>query len=196
MPPNRQLKAEEHEFLTDYLDWLEQAGYDLCFHVIDSSRPAKVTSRGYPDVHASHPERGLLVAELKSSTGRPSNPQWKWLTRLATQLPPPPDNNAKSRVHLWRPADKLKAMTQLGIQPGPPVTCDCPVCRYLDNDPNPLQRRRQKQANQAQGKCPICRRPMDPQYAAATGSCSRCTSRDIERFESELIRERTMDKVY
>ena len=196
MPPDKRLRTEEGQFLAEYMDWLDQGGYDLHFHVIDSRRPAKVTSRGYPDVHASHPTRGLLIAELKSSTGRPSQTQWKWLTRLATQLPPPPDDTAMGRVHLWKPKDRLKPLTQIGIQPGPPVPCDCPVCRYLAGESNPLRRRHTTRQQVEQEKCPVCRRQMDPETAVTTGTCGRCTNRDRENFEADLIRERIMEKVY
>ena len=131
MPTSRRIKTEEDRFLEDYLRWLKKAGYDLTFHVIDSKNHAKVTSRGFPDVFSTNAERGILIAELKSTKGKPKESQWKWLTRLAQQLPPPLDDTAKGRVHLWKPADRSAALTQMGIPEGPPVPCECPVCGYL-----------------------------------------------------------------
>ena len=197
MPTRQRTETEEDKFLKDYLQWLNEAGYDLAFHVIDSKRHAKVTSKGFPDVFSTNEERGILVAELKSPRGTPSTSQWKWLTRLAQQLPPPPDDTAKGRVHLWKPADRPAALTQMGTPDGPPVNCDCPVCRYLDGQP--AKRRRHNKANQpptSGTSCPICGQPMTVEQIVSRGSCGNCQQSDLARHEAKIIIERIMDKVY
>ena len=188
--PNYRTRArtEEDEFLQDYLSWLKAAGYDLNFHVIDSTKHAKVTSRGYPDVNSSHPERGLLIAELKSRKGYPSDDQWRWLTRICYQLPPPPDDTAKSRVHLWKPDDKPMALTQMGTPEQEPVPCDCPVCRFMvGRDPFP---RRTRRAREPRPRCPICSRSTTQQRLDVFGDCGRCPKSDIERYEATIIADR------
>ena len=194
--PTPKLKTEEDQFLKDYLNWLKRAGYDLNFHVIDAKRHAKVTSRGYPDVTSSHPQRGLLIAELKSPRGRPSKEQWAWLTRVAKQLPPPPDDNAKGRVHLWKPADRLKALTQMGIPEGPPVDCDCPICRFLDGQPTRQRRRTARPAEAGQHRCPICSRPMTVEQLINRGTCGYCPPSSAEEYEAALIAERIIERVF
>ena len=189
MPNHRtQAKTEEDEFLGDYIDWLNMAGYDLNFHVIDSKKHAKVTSRGYPDVFSSHPERGLLIAELKSTKGYPSDAQWRWITRICYQLPPPPDDTAKSRVHLWKPDDKLMALTQMGTPQDEPIPCNCPVCRFMDGqDPFPKRTRRIHETKPA---CPICSRSTTRQRLDVFGDCGRCRRSDITRYEAAIIADR------
>lgn len=197
MSTSRKIKTAESRFLDEYLSWLKTAGYDLNFHVIGSRHHAKVTSRGYPDVTSSHPERGLLIAELKSATGRTSKYQWNWLTRVARQLPPPPDNTAKGRVHLWKPADHLKILTQMGIPDGKPVPCDCPICRYLDGQPpnSKQQPARQKPATVGH-QCSICGRKMTVEQLLTHSTCGMCQPSRKADYEATLIAERIMEKVY
>jgi len=57
--------------------------------------------RGYPDVTAVHPARGLVVAELKSATGRFGPGQREWITALAAHEAANPD----LLVEAWYPAD-------------------------------------------------------------------------------------------
>ena len=197
MPPTRSAKREEDQFLAKYLGWLETAGYDLPFHVIDSKNHAKVTSTGFPDTFASHPDpwRGILAAELKSETGQATAEQWTWLTRLAHQLPPPPDDTAKSRAHLWQPRDEPKILTQMGIPKGAPENCDCPVCLHMaGEDPFPPGRRTLKPPP-PKPKCPICGRDTNNRLLQTQGNCGRCRRADVQRYEQALIAERTIDPV-
>ena len=198
MPPFRKrAQTEEDEFLDDYLEYLNTAGYDLNFHVIDTRKHAKVTSRGFPDVYSSHPERGVLIAELKSTNGYPSEDQWTWLTRIARQQQPPPDDTAKGRVHLWKPADKLIALTQMGTPKGTPVPCNCPVCRYIDGlEPFPNKRKRRRRARAPTTPCPVCGRASTPDRIATFGSCGRCRQSDIDTYEADLIADRIIERVY
>ena len=194
MPKSTRAKTEEDEFLDDYMNWLDAAGYDLRFHVIGTKKPAKVTSRGWPDVFASHPVRGVLVAELKATKRYPTRPQVTWLTRLARQLPPPPDETAQSRVHLWRPADRLKALTQMGTPENAPVHCDCRICRSISGQPIRQRRSRQTSANQL--TCPRCGQPMTAQQMLNRGVCDNCRTINPGDYEARLIAERAIERVY
>ena len=197
MPTSKKTNNEEDQFLEDYLSWLKKAGYDLAFHVIDSKKHAKVTSRGFPDVFSSNEVRGILVAELKSTRGQPLESQWKWLTRLARQLPPPPDDTAKGRVHLWKPADRAAALTQMGIPDGQPVECDCPVCRYLaGKPPKSKQHKKAKTQQDNESRCPACGRPMTIAQILGRGTCGQCLPSDLNEHEAKIIAERIMEKVY
>lgn len=51
--------------------------------------------KGFPDLTMSHPERGLIFAELKTAVGKPSKEQMEWLRALAPW----------AEVYLWRPSD-------------------------------------------------------------------------------------------
>jgi hypothetical protein len=50
---------------------------------------------GFPDLVLAHPEKGVIIAELKSQKGRVSESQMEWILALRSEL----------RVHLWRPSD-------------------------------------------------------------------------------------------
>ena len=194
--PHRSPRAKDEDaFLADYLYWLRNAGYRLNFHVIDSRRHAKVTSRGYPDVHSVHDERGILIAELKSERGSPTDEQWDWLITLARHLPPPPDDTAPSRVHLWRPSNEDWARTQMGTA-ATPAPCDCPVCRHVKGLlPSRHPATGPGSAHQ-RPRCPICGRATDPQTIASLGNCGNCPQRALERHHAALIAERIIHKVF
>jgi hypothetical protein len=61
----------------------------LCYHTFDSRR----SERGYPDLTIAGP-RGVIFRELKSSTGRLSPDQRRWLDRLT---------EAGADAGVWRP---------------------------------------------------------------------------------------------
>ena len=63
----------------------------LFFHPYDSRR----STPGWPDVFLLHPRTGeIVVAELKSATGKLSPSQREWIDAFAT---------AGITVHVWRP---------------------------------------------------------------------------------------------
>lgn len=82
----------EHEFqrrVTDLCDWLRLTWY----HVTDSRKDKS----GFPDlVIVGKQDRGVVFAELKSSNGKVSMAQEKFLGDL---------RHAGARVYLWRPED-------------------------------------------------------------------------------------------
>jgi len=79
----------------------------LCFHPAPSQvRPGvwRTDGRGFPDLTLAHPERGLIFAELKTTEGRTTKEQLRWLAVLG----------AHSEVYVWRPNDLDKIAERLG----------------------------------------------------------------------------------
>ena len=105
---------------------------DSAADLVDRSAHARVTSFGFPDLVGSHPEHGILIAELKSDRAgsKPTPEQWQWLLDFAACLLPPDNPHAPGRVHLWRPKDWPAINTQLGLADAP-NRCECPVCTGL-----------------------------------------------------------------
>ena len=64
----------EADFLRTTTATLRHSGYDRLLHIIDAKAHAKVTADGWPDIFAIHPQHGLLIAELKTETGRAPQP--------------------------------------------------------------------------------------------------------------------------
>ncbi len=65
----------------------------MCYHTYDSQK----SEPGYPDLHFVHTERGeSFFVELKTATGRASQPQVKWLLAL---------QKVGHTVYLWSPND-------------------------------------------------------------------------------------------
>ena len=117
----------EAEFLQTTVAILRHGGYGRLLHIIDAKAHARVTAEGWPDIFAIHPQHGLLVAELKTETGRVTAAQYDWLDDLRQHLPPPANRYAASRAHLWRPRDADAIATQAGVS-GAATVCRCPVC--------------------------------------------------------------------
>lgn len=63
-----------------------------CYHTHDSRRSTK----GFPDLVLVHPSRGLVFAELKTTTGKVTPEQLTWINEL---------RETGAEAHLWRPAD-------------------------------------------------------------------------------------------
>ncbi len=99
----------EKMFLQQVIDLAHLTGW-LVFHVHDSRR---CPGPGFPDLTLVHPQRGFLMAELKSATGRLSPAQAAWLDAL---------HAAGVEVAVWRPGDldgaivaRLTSCPQVGI---------------------------------------------------------------------------------
>lgn len=63
---------------------------------------------GFPDLCLAHPTRGLILAELKSDTGRLSKMQSQWLDTFTI---------LGVENHVWRPSDIQEIATRLGKKP-------------------------------------------------------------------------------
>jgi len=64
------------------------------YHVIDTAYYARRTSSGFPDYCAARRGRVLFV-EIKGSTGKVSDEQWKWINLLS--------ENTGVECYIWRP---------------------------------------------------------------------------------------------
>ena len=154
--PRNTATQTEKDFQDTFVDAAIAAGWTKRFHVVDYGPNAnthrmiealsqkgmneaailvqrigrrRVTDKGFPDWCLSHPQHGVIIAELKSDRNgsKPTPEQWEWLTALAGSMQPPANDYAASRVHLWRPSDWKAITTQLGCADVPAV-CLCPVC--------------------------------------------------------------------
>lgn len=74
-------------------------------------RTALQGDKGWPDLVLAHKDRGLIVAELKTDTGKVSFEQQAWLTHLAPW----------AEVHVWRPKDIDFIAERLSQAKGAPV---------------------------------------------------------------------------
>jgi hypothetical protein len=91
----------EAQFQGAVVDLARYAGWHV-HHV----RPAREASGsiatpilgnpGFPDLVLAHDDLGIVFAELKTATGRPSPAQVDWLTLLGAH---------HQDVYLWRPSD-------------------------------------------------------------------------------------------
>jgi len=80
-----------------FMGWVRDAartGHWLDYHPLRSEG----SEAGWPDLALVRPPR-LILAELKSESGRLSRPQRHWLDLLGQVTGPP-------EVYLWRPADR------------------------------------------------------------------------------------------
>ena len=103
----------EAEFQRIVLNYASECGWRV-WHFHDSRRQVKhqlvgdVAARGFPDLNACHPSRGLFYAELKAEKGRLTGHQRVALDQLAVTARSMAMNGAntpKLRVHVWRPSD-------------------------------------------------------------------------------------------
>lgn len=60
---------------------------------------------GFPDLVLTHPHRGTIFAELKTSIGRLSDAQVEWLAAL---------NASGAEAYVWRPTDLDAVKARLG----------------------------------------------------------------------------------
>lgn len=58
-------------------------------------RTALSGNKGFPDLALAHKDRGFILAELKSETGKVSFEQQMWMTHLAPW----------AECYIWRPKD-------------------------------------------------------------------------------------------
>ena len=77
----------------------------LSYHTFDSRK----SQPGFPDLVLVHPRRGVLYAELKTDTGRMTDPHRKWMNALS---------EAGAAWRLIRPADSA-AVVQWLVYPPP-----------------------------------------------------------------------------
>lgn len=80
----------------------------LVMHIHDSRRS---TGNGWPDLFLLHPKTGqIVVAELKTSSGRVSHAQQDWIDAFAV---------AGITAHVWRPVHFTTGQIQRALTPTP-----------------------------------------------------------------------------
>lgn len=104
----------EQEFTATVLELASWAGWRR-FH----PRPAMYSSgrwathyqgdAGFPDLVLVHPRKGLIFAELKVGTNKPTEQQKLWLAEL---------DAAGAEAYLWRPDDLEVIRKRLGFPRG------------------------------------------------------------------------------
>jgi hypothetical protein len=90
--------SEKH-WLTDVLEISALFGWQA-YHTFDSRR----SQPGFPDLVLARPPR-LILAELKSDTGRLSLAQRDWLATL--------EGCDRIQTRLWRPQDRDRVLAEL-----------------------------------------------------------------------------------
>ncbi len=81
----------EKMFMQQVIQIATLTGWNV-FHAYDSRR---CPGPGFPDLTMVHPQRGFLMAELKSERGRVTPAQQQWLDAL---------REAGCETYLWRPS--------------------------------------------------------------------------------------------
>jgi len=100
--PGRQLllaHVSERDWREQVLVWAGRSGWLVYFTWSSLHSPA-----GFPDLVLCRPPR-LIIAELKSARGKPSQRQQVWLTRLK-RCP-------GVESYLWRPEDETRVQDLL-----------------------------------------------------------------------------------
>ena len=110
MTNERRLKITEKQFQAAVVKLAKWYGWKV-FHPmpVENSRgiwrTAIAGDTGFPDLVLAHATRGLIIAELKTATGRTSEKQAEWIDTLLM---------AGAEVYIWRPRDFPAIELRLG----------------------------------------------------------------------------------
>ena len=96
----------EKELLATVLELADAYGW-MCFHIFETRRHARVSSKGFPDLvlgRRINQEVDIIVAELKSESGSlsPEQRAWRDIWQLVSGVP-----GSALQYYLWRPSDLL-----------------------------------------------------------------------------------------
>lgn len=103
------MKQTERMFQTAIVNLAKHLGW-MVFHPLTVQgsngrwRTAQQGDAGFPDLVLAHRDRGVIFVELKSSIGRVSDLQMKWIETLRA---------GGAEVYVWRPRDLKEAQTIL-----------------------------------------------------------------------------------
>ena len=123
MPGIEQAPITETELLNTVTEIFEAHGY-RAFHVNDSRREVSVGGRrtlvgdaqatGYPDLTIAGVSGTVILAELKSRTGKLEPEQVEWLDRLTPH-----------QAYVWKPDDLdiIAKVAESGLHPNDGRTC-------------------------------------------------------------------------
>lgn len=112
-PIERRLKVTEKQFQSTVIQLAKWHGW-MVFHPMPVQntkgiwRTAVAGDVGFPDLVMAHSTRGLIIAELKTGTGRISEDQHVWLDTLLM---------AGAETYVWRPKDLPAIERRLATRP-------------------------------------------------------------------------------
>jgi hypothetical protein len=103
------LDASEKLFQSAIIQIALLNGWQMFHATPHQVRPGVFRSdgKGYPDLTLAHETKGLIYAEIKTTTGKASKEQLAWLKALAPW----------AEVYIWRPADIGWIEKRLSRQP-------------------------------------------------------------------------------
>ena len=91
------IKESEGKFQSAIIELAEYSGGKV-YHVADSRSIRNGSSKGFPDILYAHRTRGIVFAELKNATRKPTAEQKEWLSVLGDAALARP-----AECYLWRP---------------------------------------------------------------------------------------------
>lgn len=103
----------EAEFQKAVITLAKLHGWKVMHTQMAQIRPGKwitpnTGDQGFVDLVMTHPFRGTIFVELKTTKGIVSNKQWEWINAL---------EDSGQEVHVWRPKDLEKISTRLARKP-------------------------------------------------------------------------------
>ncbi len=107
------LKITERQFQAAVIELAKWHGW-MVFHPMPVQntkgvwRTAIAGDRGFPDLVLAHSTRGLILAELKTGTGRVAEEQQVWIDTLLM---------AGAETYVWRPKDLPSIEARLRARP-------------------------------------------------------------------------------
>ncbi len=103
----------EAEFQKAVISLAKLHGWKVMHTQMAQIRPGKwitpnTGDQGFVDLVMTHPTRGTIFVELKTTKGIVSNTQWEWINTLEL---------SGEEVYVWRPKDLEKISTRLARKP-------------------------------------------------------------------------------
>jgi hypothetical protein len=111
-------EVSEAEFQKAVISLAKLHGWKVMHTQMAQIRPGKwitpnTGDQGFVDLVMTHPTRGTIFVELKTTKGIVSNKQWEWIHAL---------EDSGEEVYVWRPKDLDKISARLAnTQPSPRV---------------------------------------------------------------------------
>jgi len=106
-------EVSEAEFQKAVISLAKLHGWKVMHTQMAQIRPGKwitpnTGDQGFVDLVMTHPMRGTIFVELKTTKGIVSNKQWEWIYAL---------EDSGEEVYVWRPKDLEKISTRLARKP-------------------------------------------------------------------------------
>ena len=106
-------EVSEAEFQKAVISLAKLHGWKVMHTQMAQIRPGKwitpnTGDQGFVDLVMTHPTRGTIFVELKTTKGIVSNKQWEWIHAL---------EDSGEEVYVWRPKDLEKISERLSRKP-------------------------------------------------------------------------------